>query len=95
MAEQKILEKDIESILKDSSNCPEYCVDHHYPWTCNQCEAKRITDYIIRKEEEVRKKAAWEFYQYAVRFTNGRTGYVNIENLKEIAHKVFGVEVEE
>lgn len=45
------------------------------------------------KVEEARKAAIEEFFVYAIRFTDGRTQCVRIEDLKEVVLKVFGVEV--
>ena len=47
------------------------------------------------KAEDARKDVIDEFFVYALRFTDGRTKRVSIEDLKEIALKVFGVEVGE
>ena len=58
MTEQEKREKEILDILKDTSNCPEYCVTHRRPWACDNCQAKRIADFILCKEEEVLKETA-------------------------------------
>lgn len=52
-------------------------------------------EFFIKHNEKVRKDAIGEFFVYVVRFTDGRTQRVGIEDLKEVARKVFGVEVEE
>lgn len=108
MTEQEKLEKDIESVLKDRSNCDEYCFTHRRPWACEPCQVKRVTDYCIRKEEEVRKETIKEFisfvknviYNYKPTVTETDSGiktyhYLTDYELFDIINEKYSVEAEE
>ena len=111
MTEKEKREKAIEEMttVLDEVDCRDHniCVEHRNT-SCNRCCAERLSDYVLRKEEEVRKETEAKLKRLLLVLFNRKHNYyqsidyycvseevVKLDDIKDQFKKVFSVEVDE
>ena len=108
MTEQEKRDKAIEEMttVLEEVDCQDHnvCVEHRNI-SCNRCCAERLSDYVLRKEEEVQKetlqklfhaiKTSRRLFDYSEFVGDGPFWAIDMDDLQEVIEQEFGVEVDE